>query len=130
MNLRRNRWLLALLSLCLLLCAAPRSSAQDVYATIHGTVTDASGAVVSHAAVTVINTSTGISTKATADDKGYYIFPQLQVGGPYTVTVTAPNFQNSITSGLTLNVNDNREVNAKLSVGKATQTVEVSATAV
>ena len=108
---------------------APRAEAQS-YAALHGTVVDSSDAVIPGAAVTVLNTSTGIKTVVQADKNGYYIFPQLQVGGPYTVTVTAPNFQNSITSGLTLNVNDNREVNAKLSVGKATQTVEVSATAV
>ena len=130
MNPRRNSWLLALLSLCLLLCAAPRSHAQDVYATIHGTVTDASGAVISHADVTVINTSTGISTKATADDKGYYILPQLQVGGPYTVTVTATGFQTFVSSGLNLNVNDNRDVDASLTVGGGSQTINVAATAV
>src|ERR1700748_2554667 len=49
--------------------------AQNVYAAIHGTVTDVSGAVISGAKVTVLNTSTGISTEATTDTHGYYTLP-------------------------------------------------------
>jgi len=105
------------------------SSAQSVYAALHGTVTDSSGAVVPGATVTALNTSTGIKTVQQADKSGYYIFPQLQVGGPYIVTVVAPGFQTFSSTGLTLNVNDNREVDAKLTVGAESQTVEVSATA-
>jgi hypothetical protein len=126
-----SRWFVYLLPLCLLLCAhAPQAAAQNVYATIHGTVTDSTGAVIPHASVTVLNTSTGITTKATADDKGYYILPQLQVGGPYTVTVSAPGFQSFSSSGLNLNVNDNRDVDAALKVGGESQTVQVAASAV
>ncbi len=127
---KRSLWLCALLSLLLLFAATPRLNAQNVYAAIHGTVTDASGAVIPHAGVTVLNTSTGISTKTTSDDKGYYILPQLQVGGPYTVTVTSPQFQSFSSTGLTLNVNDNREVDATMSVGTAAQTINVAASAV
>ena len=127
---RRNRWLIALLPLSLLLWGTPLAKAQSVYAAIHGTVTDASGAVIPHATVTVVNTSTGISTKGAADDKGYYIFPQLQVGGPYTVTVAAPGFQTFVSSGLNLNVNDNRDLDATLKVGGSSQTINVAASAV
>jgi hypothetical protein len=35
--------------------------------------------------VAALNTSTGISTKTTTDGNGYYIFPQLHLGGPYNV---------------------------------------------
>jgi len=108
---------------------APQAQAQT-YAAVHGTVTDALGAVVPNATVTVLNTATGIKAAAQSDKSGYYIFPQLQVGGPYTVTVAAPGFQNFVSTGLILNVNDNREVEAKLAVGATSQTVEVSATAV
>ena len=107
---------------------APQAAAQT-YAAVHGTVTDALGAVVPNASVTVLNTATGIKTAAQSDKSGYFILPQLQVGGPYTVTVSAPGFQNFVSSGLILNVNDNREVEAKLVVGATSQTVEVSATA-
>ena len=95
----------------LLLLAGPEVLSQVTVAAIHGTVTDPSGAAIPSAKITALNTTTGIYD---ADDDrpraGYFIFPALQVGGPYTVTVSAPGFANFVASGLTLNVNDNREV--------------------
>jgi hypothetical protein len=129
MQSRVARWFSALLLLPLLF-AAPRAGAQNVYAAIHGTVTDASGAVVSGAAVTALNTSTGITTKQTTDDKGYYIFPQLAIGGPYTVTVEKSGFENSQSVGITLETNENYEQDTKLQVGSAAQTVQVNANAI
>ena len=111
------------------LASAPCANAQT-YASVHGTVTDPTGAVISGASATALNTATGISTLTKTDKNGYYILPQLQVGGPYTVTIESPGFQSSVTTGLTLNVNDNREVDAKMKLGTSSQTVEVSATAV
>ncbi len=104
--------------------------AQVTYATVHGTVTDTSGAVVPNATVTAINTSTGIKTSVTSDSQGYYILPQLQIGGPYTITVAAPGFQDYQSSGLTLHLNDNREVSAQLQIGAASQTIQVQAASV
>ena len=102
---------------------------QVTVAAIHGTVTDPSGAVVPSAKITALNTATGITTQTTSNQSGYFIFPSLQVGGPYTVTVSATGFVDFVTSGLTLNVNDNREVLAALKVQGTAQTVEVTATA-
>lgn len=130
MRTGRNTWLVGVLSIFLLMGGTSRAVAQSVYAAIHGTVTDTSGAVIPHASVTVLNTSTGISIVRTADDKGYFIFPQLQVGGPYTITVSAPGFEKFESSGLNLNVNENRDADAVLRVGGTSQTVEVAATAV
>jgi len=104
--------------------------AQNVYAAIHGTVTDNTGAVVTNAAITVVNISTNITTTTISDSKGYFILPQLQVGGPYQVSVAAPGFQKFVQSNLNLNVNDNRDVDAKLEIGSDNTTVSVSATAV
>jgi Carboxypeptidase regulatory-like domain len=129
-TMRTNRWfLVALLVILFTLPLSERTAAaQNVYAALHGTVTDSSGATVAAAKIIVTNTSTGISTTATADGAGYYILPQLQIGGPYTVVISAPSFKDATTSGLTLNVNDNREVSAKLEVGSGNTTVQVSAT--
>lgn len=113
---------------CLML--SPSAKAQDVYAAIHGTVTDTSGAVVPNARITVVNTSTNIAKTDATDSKGYYTLPQLQVGGPYSVTITATGFKTFTKTGLTLNVNDNRDVDASLDVGSGTTTVQVSASAV
>jgi hypothetical protein len=78
------------------------------------------------AEITVLNTSTGITTKSRSDHSGYFKIAQLQTGGPYTVTVVAQGFTTFAAKGIQLIVNDDREVNAKLEVGSATQTVEVS----
>src|SRR5580693_3638841 len=100
--------------LSLIAASTQLSIAQNVYAALHGTVTDSSGSMIPGATVTALNTSTGISTTRTTDSNGYFIFTQLQVGGPYTVTITSTGFTNFQQTGLTLNLNDNREVNAKL----------------
>ena len=105
------------------------SMAQLVYAAIHGTVTDPTGAVIPNATVTVTNTSTGISVVRTTDSAGYFTVPQIQPGGPYRVSVVAKGFQGFAVDGLNLNVNDNRDVDAHLQVGTEGQTVQVSATA-
>lgn len=107
-----------------------RAHGQSVYAIIHGAVTDSTGAVVPDASVTALNTSTGISTTAKTDKSGYYIFPQLQIGGPYTVTVSKTGFQDFQSTGSMLNVNANRDVDAILKVGSASQTVQVVSAAV
>jgi hypothetical protein len=106
------------------------AAAQNIYGAVHGTVTDASGAVLPNAAVSITNTSTGIVTTAKTDSHGYYIFPQLQIGGPYTIEINAAGFQKFSSSGLMLNLNDNREVSAKVQVGSEVQTVNVEGTAV
>jgi hypothetical protein len=101
--------------------------AQTSFATIHGTVTDATGAAVPGASVAIKNESTGVVTTAKSNGTGFYNAPLLQIGGPYTVTVTATGFQQYTSSGLTLNVNDNHETDAKLAVGSQSQSVQVSA---
>lgn len=125
----KMKWYLLTLAL-VLVCFGQYASGQKDYAAVHGTVSDSTGAVIADASVTVLNNGTGISSVTKTDKNGYYIFPQLQVGLNYTVTVSVAGFQNFEATSLTLNVNDNREINAKLKVGAASQTVEVSATAV
>ena len=103
--------------------------AQVTSSTIHGTVTDSSGAVVPNANVTVVNTSTGVTTRGKTNASGYYVISLLQPGGPYSVTVDANGFQSFTAKGITLSVAANWETNARLQVGAASQTVAVSATA-
>jgi len=109
--------------------ASRTAYAQTTTSEIHGTVTDSSGAVVPNAKVTVLNTATGISVDATTDHSGYYLFTSLQPGGPYDVTVDATGFEKFETKGITLTVNFNRDVDAKLKVGANQQSVTVDATA-
>ncbi|MGB6872144.1 MAG: carboxypeptidase-like regulatory domain-containing protein [Acidobacteriaceae bacterium] len=130
MSLKRITWLSVLLIVLFPFCGMPAAHAQSTYASIHGTVTDASGAVVPGASVTVTNTSTGISSQQTTDGKGYYVFPQLAIGGPYTIKIEKSGFQSFQSTGITLNINENRDADAKLTAGSVSQTIQVNANAV
>ncbi len=100
---------------------------QITTAAMHGTVTDSSGAVVPNAKIAAINTSTGIETDSTSNGSGFYVFPTLQIGGPYTVTIDAQGFSEVKRTGIMLTVNANLEESAALKVGTATQIVSVDA---
>src|ERR1700744_6577732 len=112
-----RNWLASIALLSVFLSAPSLMRAQNLYASLHGTVTDPTGAVVPGAVITAVNTSTNISTSTKTDSRGYYAVPQLQAGGPYSVTISANGFDKATTGNLTLNVNDNRDVDAKLVVG-------------
>jgi hypothetical protein len=116
---------------CLLLIASifavtVRVHAQATTASIHGTVTDSTGAVLPNATVTVVNTSTSISATQKTDSKGYFVFPDLHIGGPYTVTVGKDGFQKFISTGIMLDLSSAREIEAQLQVGKSSQTIQVN----
>jgi len=106
------------------------SYGQVTTAAIHGTVTDPAGAVLPNADITVLNTSTGISVSARSDNAGFFKVSHLQPGGPYSISVVSTGFSKVVTSGVQLNVNDDREIDARLSVGVAAQTVEVTSAGV
>jgi hypothetical protein len=114
-------------SILILFSASHTIHATDLFAALHGTVSDASGAVVPGATVTVTNTATGIRSVAHSDRAGYYILPQLAVGGPYTVAIAVDGFQTFSTTGLMLNVNDNRQIDAVLVIGARSEVIEVTA---
>lgn len=130
--MRRERlgFPLLLLILAVFLSLSGTARAQVTTAAIHGTITDASGAVVPNATVTALNNATGIATTATSDASGYFTFTALQVGGPYTITIEAAGFQKYQSTGTMLTVNANLELDGKMSVGAALQTVTVSASSV
>jgi Carboxypeptidase regulatory-like domain len=87
MKLRIPFLAICLLPIAVVLPGTVLLQAQATTASIHGTVIDSTGAVLPNATVTVVNTSTSISATQKTDSKGYFIFPDLHIGGPYTVTV-------------------------------------------
>lgn len=99
---------------------------QNTTGTIFGTVTDPSGAAIAGAKVTETNTGTNVVRTVSALANGDYVF-NLLPQGTYRVTVSAPGFQSFSTSGIQLSAGDRLLVNAKLPVGKVTQTVSVQA---
>lgn len=113
------------IGLVFVLLAAVSLSAQTFRGTILGTVTDASGAVISGAKVTVKNTGTGLERVTQTSGDGGYSVPELPIG-TYTVTVTQPGFQTFITTGVTVDVATERRVDAAMKTGEITTKVEVS----
>jgi hypothetical protein len=99
-------------------------SAQVTGATLNGTVTDASGAVIANAQVSVKNTATGITKDVTTDSAGFYTAPNLPAG-PYEVKVTAAGF-NTLVTNVTLAVGAQQSLNVPMKVGETSQTVQVT----
>ena len=76
----------------LLLLLSVASFAQGGLASINGTVTDQSGALVTNATVNVTNAATGQSRQTNTADNGTYVLPLLP-GGVYTVTCSHAGFR-------------------------------------
>src|SRR6185437_12739875 len=103
------------LVLAVLLFVVPRAHGQE-NATINGTATDPSGAVVPNAVVKIVNAETSETRTGTTNGAGIFNFPGLRIGH-YTLTVTAPGFQVSSTSNIVLNVAQTLQENIVLVVG-------------
>ncbi len=99
--------------------------AQVVGATLTGTITDPSGAVVPNAHMSVRNTATGVTREVNADTAGLYLIPNL-LPGTYEVTVTSPGFNTARQSNVDLAVGAQQQLNISLKVGETSQTVEVT----
>jgi hypothetical protein len=115
---------LALIALLLIACTTARLNAQG-FATISGTVTDPSGAVIPSATVTATQTQTGTASIVKSGGDGNYVFPAL-LPSNYSISVSASGFQNYSQTGIVLQADQSITVNIKMIVGAATQTVNVS----
>ena len=93
---------------------------------ILGTITDQSGGVVAGAMVTVTNTGTGVARTLTADQAGEYVAPNL-ILGTYSVRATAMGFQAFERQNITVGLGQDSRIDAQLTPGQVTQTVEVTA---
>lgn len=114
------------LVLALVVFSAAMLKAQDA-SSLTGTVTDSSGAVVPNASVELVNTTTNNIYKAVTNSTGSYTISNVAPGSSYNVTFSAAGFEKVVITGFPMNVAITRTQNAKLPVGAASQTVEVSA---
>jgi hypothetical protein len=115
------------LSGALLLLLGSYAIAHEITATILGTVTDASGAVVSGATNNVVNTDQAIVVRRlTTSNNGEYVVPLLPIGH-YDVSAEAPGFKTSLETGIELNVNDRRAVNFILQIHGRSDEIKVEA---
>lgn len=109
-----------------ILCAiATPSTAQVTTGTIEGRVTDASGAVVPGARVTITNPAQGLARTAITGEDGGYAVPQLPPG-TYEISVEKEGFQRAVLSDAKLQVAQRARIDIVLEVGALSQTVEVS----
>ena len=99
--------------------------AQVVGATLSGTVTDTSGAVVPKAQVFIQNVSTGISTTVPTNAEGVYAAANV-LPGDYEVTVSCAGFKTEARSGVNLTVGAHQVLNITLHVGQTAQKIDVT----
>ena len=109
--------------LAVFFCSASTGRAQ-VTASLSGRVMDPSGAVVSGATVTAINTETGEKRSTVTDDAGHYWIPAVPVGN-CEVHVTKDNFQEQVHAGIHLVVGQEATVNFALRIGELSSQVKV-----
>src|SRR5213594_1700298 len=102
--------------------------AQTTNATLGGTVSDATRALIPGVTITATNTQTGIVTTVVTNETGAYQFASLQTG-TYKVTAELPGFQTQAYNAVSLGVAQQVRLNFTLQVGAQAQAVEVSVAA-
>ncbi len=111
--------------LLLLLCAGTLAHGQNDRATVTGTVTDPTGAVIAGANVTLTETSTGTNISGTTNGNGIYTVPGLPVG-TYTLAISRSGFQDYRQTGIILVAAQVLQVSVHMALGSSAQTVTVT----
>ncbi|MEK7830896.1 MAG: carboxypeptidase regulatory-like domain-containing protein, partial [Acidobacteriota bacterium] len=119
------RLAIAMLAVLLL---APTAFAQFDTATVLGTVTDAAGAALPKATVTLKNVATGITATAQTDENGNYQFSNVKIG-TYTITAEASGFSKTAAENFQVTVNARQRVDLAMKAGAVTETVTITAEA-
>src|SRR5215467_7528650 len=102
--------------------------AQTSNATLGGTVSDPTSALIPGVMVTATNSATGIVTTVLSNESGTYQFASLQTG-TYKVHAELPGFQTQTYNNVVLGLSQQVRLNFTLKVGGIAQSVEVSVTA-
>ena len=114
--------------LVFVVCFTALSWAQVDRATLSGTISDASGAKVEAAKVSVGSLATGFKRETRASNSGAYQIPGLPVGS-YTVTVAKEGFNTAKFEAVVLAVGQSRTLDVELTVGLLSSAIEVAANA-
>jgi Carboxypeptidase regulatory-like domain/TonB-dependent Receptor Plug Domain len=104
---------------------AAQGYAQGAGATLTGTVTDRSGAVIPKAEISVKNAATGVTRSSETNSAGLYTAPGLPPGN-YAVSVTAAGFSTALRTNVTLTVGAQQVLDFTMQVGQVSQNVEVT----
>ena len=122
---KTNIVLFTIVALTLVMLMETRVYAQLPSATLSGTVSDASAAVIANAQLSIRNVSTGETRAVTTDASGFYSAPNL-LPGKYEVTISAPGFSTQVRSGISLMVGTQQLLDITMKVGLVSQKVDVS----
>ena len=127
---RRTLSLLTLFAVVLTtgVVAAP-VGAQTLYGTVAGIVTDAQGAIIPGATVTITNENTGLALSTVTDETGAYTIRNV-AGGTYTLKASLQGFKEFVQTGIPLVVGNIVRVNGQLEVGALSESVTVKSEAV
>ncbi|HMF64278.1 MAG TPA: carboxypeptidase regulatory-like domain-containing protein, partial [Edaphobacter sp.] len=124
--MQRKPIILSILAVVFLALCCPITRAQTITASVNGTVTDSSGAILPNAKVTATNVETGINTETTTNNDGIYNIRFLQIGS-YKVTISAAGFGDSTYGPFALETGQNAKIDGKLSIAGTQQKVSVEA---
>src|SRR5208282_5633049 len=116
---------LSLLLVVLMLVSSQNAAAQANRASITGTVTDSTGAVVAGVEVTATNTGTNVPTKTVSNGDGIYVIPNL-FPGQYSVEFKRDGFETLLRPAVTLESTEVARLDAALKVGAVSQTMTVT----
>src|SRR5215213_9620854 len=126
--MRRRPTTAPLVCILILIALAFAAHAQGTASRVTGIVTDAAGAVVPGATVTLTNEATKLSFKTETTSSGRYAFDSVQVG-VYTVEVEKQGFRKFVATANQVNVNQPATVDVSLEVGNVADVVTVEAAA-
>ncbi len=113
-------------AVAMMLCVTSSLFAQSTTGTIFGAVTDATGAAIPAATITLTETRTGVKQNTVSDSKGEYTYAIVNPGD-YTVTAAVPGFKTTTQTGIALAADQNIRVPFTLAAGEVTETVSVEA---
>ena len=100
--------------------------AQQQTAELTGKISDSSGAAISGASVTIVNTDHAIKMVVMSDSLGHYVAPLLPPAANYQVSVSKQGFKVVVRKGIPLQVAQVAQVNVTLPVGSVAQSVTVT----
>ena len=115
-----------LITLSLLLLTTTLAIAQVESGSIVGSVRDSSGAILTGADVTVLNTETNIAHRVKTNNVGEFVVAELK-SGHYSVEVEHSGFKKAVQPAFKLDVNQVARVDITLVVGSVSEQVEVTA---
>jgi carboxypeptidase family protein len=114
------------LQIVALLATVPIVSAQEVRASITGTVTDSQGAAVPGVTITATNVANNASITQVTNDSGLYLTPFLSPGS-YRLTAEKQGFRRYVHDGIVLQTQDRPRLDIVLELGDLAQSVTVNA---